>query len=495
MIRFASAVSLALFAFAAAIALSAVAMRAGVLFDDTVTLWAEAIAAGDGEIAIGRIVAAYPTVPFLATTLVEFLAPANTPSPALLAAVLLALAAGTLMVALRDSGVGVFAALAIAGLIVFHPANLRAVLAGPADMFLMVFLALLAKGLYDLRARSSAPDVMTVALALLGMSFSHPMGAAITIASMPLLALAVRPAVAANSGLNVVVALIFPSMFAVGAFIYMSWVFPGSGWSFLTAPSASLAAWIADLPRDMSVQVSGLPVLDVGLLTIVSLALGAPTGFAALAAIRRRRPLVMPGLVLVAGVVVGAMMAVATGAFGSPAAIAVVAPVLAATVMVRIPDVRERMPAVLALLVVGWIGGGMSVLTLDPRLAAQLRGIVNETSDRDKIEALNLGHATAGRQGVLVDTANAPAVVLGRGHARGLLAPHGEDFQLTMLFARIDAPFVAVPDPQSPAGAQDQLNRLFPKLHRSGDPSYRLIYQNSRWRLFERKASPSVSID
>jgi hypothetical protein len=487
--RIARALPVALLVFAAVLVLSSAAMRAGVLFDDAVTLWAGVITAGDGEISLGRIVAAYPTIPFLATTLVQFLAPAATPTPALLAALLLGLLAGALLLALRDAGTGMLAAAIATTLIVLHPANLRAALAGPADVFLMVFLMLLAKGLYDLRTKSTASDVMTVGLALLGLSFSHPMGAAITVASVPFLALAVRPAMAANSGLSLIVALIFPSVFSVGAFIYVSWVFPGSGWSFLTAPSASLVAWMAELPRGSSLQITGLPTVDAGVLTVFAIVLDAPAALAALLLIRRRRPLLMPASAFGAAAVAAVMMAVATGAFGGPAAIAVAAPVFAATIMIRIPEARDRMALMLVLLTVGWIGGGLAVLMLDPRLAAQLREVAGEASDRDRIEALNLGHATAGREGVLVDTANAPAVVLGRGHAHGLLAPHGETFELTRLFARIDAPYVAVPDPQSTAGAQDQLNKAFPKLYRNGGPGYRLVYQNSRWRLFERVAA------
>ena len=44
---------------------------------------------------------------------------------------------------------------------------------------------------------------------------------------------------------------------------------------------------------------------------------------------------------------------------------------------------------------------------------------------------------------------NAPAVVLGRGRARGLLSPSDEAFTLGILFSRLDAPYVAVPDPRS----------------------------------------------
>jgi hypothetical protein len=62
-------------------------------------------------------------------------------------------------------------------------------------------------------------------------------------------------------------------------------------------------------------------------------------------------------------------------------------------------------------------------------------------------------------------------------------------------FARIDAPFVAVPDPHSPAGVQDRLNKAFPKLHRFGEPGYRLVYQNSTWRMFARTNALAIAND
>jgi hypothetical protein len=50
----------------------------------------------------------------------------------------------------------------------------------------------------------------------------------------------------------------------------------------------------------------------------------------------------------------------------------------------------------------------------------------------------------------------------------------------------VQAPYVAVPDPQSVTGAADRLNKAFPFLYRDGPRGYRLIYQNNTWRLFAR---------
>ncbi len=78
--------------------------------------------------------------------------------------------------------------------------------------------------------------------------------------------------------------------------------------------------------------------------------------------------------------------------------------------------------------------------------------------------------------------------MLGRGRASGLLPPSDEAFALSLLFSRIDAPFVAVPDPQTGNGSQDLLNKAFPLLFRQGAPGYRLIYENANWRLFKRNS-------
>ena len=130
----------------------------------------------------------------------------------------------------------------------------------------------------------------------------------------------------------------------------------------------------------------------------------------------------------------------------------------------------------------------MSLALVDPITVNHLRAAF-EHSGNERIDALAAGGAAVGRDGVLVDVDNAPAFVLGRGRARGILGPQSEPFALAMLFDRIDTPFVAVPDPQSDAGANDRLDKAFPNLFRDGAPGYRVIYQNNTWRLFARTSA------
>src|SRR5688500_12524452 len=172
-----------LLAFVASLALATFAVRKGLVTDDAVTLWAGAIGASGGGVPIERIIASYPTLPFLITTLLEFVTPSGTPTPALLAAGILGLLACAWLRAFRSAGLSTAVSTSAALLIALHPAMLAACLAGAAEMFLVAFLYMLGGALFALRARTAAPEVMAVALALLGLAFSHPIGAAIGVAA------------------------------------------------------------------------------------------------------------------------------------------------------------------------------------------------------------------------------------------------------------------------------------------------------------------------
>jgi hypothetical protein len=489
-----AAASVAAFVFVAVLALAAVAVRHGLIGDEALRLWAGASTAADGQVPLGRIVAAYPTLPFLTSTFVALLTPATTPAPALVAASLLAFIAAFCFHSFRKAGLSEVAAGVASFLVAFHPALLRAVIAGPADMFFAAFLLMLCLALYDLRARSETSEVMGVGLALMALAFSHPMGAAFAFAAVLFLAFAVRPVLVARSALNVVVALVFPIFFAIAAFSYVSWIFPGDGWTFFAAPTQSLSLWTASESRLFGEGLSSILAVDASLAMAVALAIGAPVAVVMLAFVYRRRPLVIPALVFVAAAIAATAISVWSGFFGDPSAIIVAAPVLAAAVVMRVPLVRERRALVVALLALGWFGGLIGVAIVDPITVNCLRAAV-ERSGSERIDALAVGGAADRRDGVLADIDNAPAFVLGRGRARGILGPQSEPFALAMLFDRIDTLFVAVPDPQSITGAGDRLNKAFPSLFRKGLRGYRVVYQNDTWRLFAKTKSVASSKD
>jgi len=474
-------------AFVTALFLSRVITTANIVPDDAVLLWANALAAGDGELPIGRILAAYPTIPFLATSLVVAITPFGTPAPLILTASALALLAGAWFILFSRAGFRPLAAAVMAALLALHPALLRAAISGPSEIILAVFLFLLCGALYDLRARSAAPEVMAVALALLGLTFSHPMGAALACAAIPFLIFAVRPEMLTGSVFNLVLALVFPAAYCVGAFSYMSWIFPGSGWSFLVSPAEGLALWAVGFSQVFGRGMSGSLGIDAAIAVAIALVISAPIIPVAIAWVRKRRPLTVPALVVVGITLAAAWITVTFGLFGDPAALAIMPPILAATILIHVPLARERLAVVIPLLVVGWVGGVFGLVIADPRGAANVRmALEGRVVDQERLAAISLGAVTAERNGILVDTFNAPAIVLGRGRARGLISPSSETFALGILFSRIDTPFVAVPNPLIGVGAQDRLNKIFPHLYRQGAPGYSLVYENAYWKLFAR---------
>lgn len=486
MTRAIAAMPIAMLAFVCTLALAASAIGTGLVSEDSIGLWAAAVMAGNGDLSIGAVVAAYPSVPFLVTTLLELVTPSGTPTPALLSAALLALIAGFWFNLLRAKLPLTFAAAATL-LLALHPMLLRAAVAGPGEVLLAAFLFLFGNALYDLRSRTAIPEVMTAGLALLGIAFSHPIGAAMAVVAIPFLAFTVRPILVAGSAVSIVLTLAFPALFGALAFTYVSWVFPGDGWRFF-ASTEGVADWMAGLGPFAPGGFSGMRALDAGVMIAAVLLLAAPLAAAAVGWVHRRRPLVAPALVFTAITLAAAMLAVATGLFGSPLTVTVAAPVLTAIVLLRVPIEVYRRPMAMVLLLLGFSGGALGLALLDPRSGAQLgAALEGRPGDQERADALALGGATRTRDGILVDTFNAPAVVLGRGQSSGLLLPSGEPFTIALLFSRVQAPFVAVPDPQSAIGAADRLNKAFPFLYRDGPPGYRLIYQNNTWRLFARQ--------
>jgi hypothetical protein len=490
MARGLAAVPIAALAFVSILALAAIAVANGLLSDDALRLWAGASTAADGQVPLGRIVAAYPTLPFLATALVAWLTPPDTPVPALVAAGLLALFAAICFAAFRKAQLPKSTAGIATLLVAFHPALLRAAVAGPSDMFLAIFLLMFCRALYDLRARSGTSEVMSVGLALVALAFSHPLGAAFAFAAVPFLVFAVRPALVAYSPFNVVIALIFPTVFAIAAFSYVSWIFPGDGWTFLAAPAQSLSLWAAAVTRAFGDRLTGSLSLCASLAMAVTLVIGAPIAVVMPLFVRQRRPLIVPAEIFATIAIVATALTVLTGFFGDPTAIGIAAPVLAATIVIRIPLARERPGLTVALLLWGWFGGLTGLVLVDPIAVNYLHGAAIRGGS-ERIDALTAGGAVAKDDGILVDVDNAPAFVLGRGRVRGILGPQSEPFTLAMLFDRIDTPFVAIPDPQSSTGVNDRLDKTFPNLFREGAPGYRVIYQNNTWRLFARIKPPA----
>ncbi len=464
--RVAAAIPPGLLAFGAALCLTAAVTAAGLTPGGAVRLWAAAMLGSGGQLPWASVATGYPPIPLVTATALQAMVP-SAPAPALLAAAVFGLLAMLFVRALRKADLPRPLLVVAAPLILLHPFLLRAVLGGPAEMFLALFLYFFGLSLFDLRERTQVREIMTTGLSLLGLAFSHPLGAVSAAAAVPLLAFAVRPSFAATSAINTVLALIFPALAGAGAFAYLRWAFPGESLAVDPGEGSRFAAWAAD----------------------AAIAMAAPLPFFAAFWVRRRRPQLMPILIFAAVVGLAALFA-AMIPFGDPRSVAVAAPILSAVVLARVSVARENRLAVVLLLLGGCLAGAPGWKFIEG-MATDPAGY--STTESQRLDALALGNAIRGRYGVLIDAVNTPAVVLGRGDAAGLLPPRSESFALALMRGRPNAPFIAVPDPRGDAG--DRLNQAFPHLYRQGLPGYRLIFQNRTWRLFARERPDVEGID
>ncbi len=359
---------------------------------------------------LGRIVAAYPTLPFLATTLLEFITPAGY-AHAGHPDGMRARASGRLwLVAFRRLGLPLSARPLIILLLALHPAVLRAAIAGPAEMMLAVFLFLLGDALLCFArpqrgARSDGGRAVAARSCLLA---SDGGGARLRGDPAVRIRRAARNAGRARYSIRSSPCYFRPSS-ALRRFSYMSWVFPGSGWSFLVAPAEGY--------RQLGARGFSLPVRP----RVDRLARRSTPASPWSSCCCSPRPWCRwrIGLGLAAPAagrsctgdydddrVAAAGIAVLTGLFGDPAALAVMPPMLAALVIIRLPLVRERLAVVLPLLVLGWFGGLAGLVHLSIRAARSTWGSRSRAAsvDVERLAAINLGNATVGHDGVLVDT-------------------------------------------------------------------------------------------
>ncbi len=234
-------------------------------------------------------------------------------------------------------------------------------------------------------ARAAArSEVMGVGLALMALAFSHPMGAAFAFAAVPFLAFAVRPVLVASSAFNVVIALTLsdafsrsrPSAMCRGSFRAMA------GASSRLRPKAcrcGLRPW----RRCSATALARCLTLDASLAMAAALASrGADRRGRCSRWSYRRRPLVIPAVVFAASAIAATAISVLSGFFGDPAAIVVAAPVLAAAVVIRVPIARERLGLAIALLMLGWLGGLVSLALVDPITVNYLHAVCRARRQR-----------------------------------------------------------------------------------------------------------------
>ncbi len=291
----------------------------------------------------------------------------------------------------------------------------------------------------------------------------------------------------------------FRPCFAVGAFAYVSWVFPGSGWSFFAAPAESLSAWSAGVARVFGDGFTGSLTLDAAL-AILHRACARRTA-------RRRRAR-------------NAFAAAAAGRAGRwcsprswsrrrrspsrPASSAIRPPLWSRRRCCRGRRHARAGRARAALAVrsrcslLGWFGGAAGIGIVDPRDRDATPRHGRRASRRPR--AARCARRSAAPRSDAMACWSTPTMrppSCSAAAARTACSTRrASRSRWRMLFGRLATPFVAVPDPQSITGASDRLNKTFPPLYRHGAPGYRARIPKHDlalvWRISNR-AYPKIN--
>lgn len=437
------------------------------------------IVADEAKATYATFLAADPPLPFLIGYLAAPFAAWGGIQPAGLAAVLI----GALLClgwygGLRRAAYGPAAAAACVLLLAVNPLFLRAFVAGPAEMLLMLGVWLLAVGLAGLRARTEATDVMTVGFALALIAFGHPDGLILAVAALPFLALATPPDLLDKGAGQIFLLLLFPTLFALLGLIYIYWLFGSDGAAFLRRFSDNFGGGAA-----------ADPLRAVWRMLALGLA-AAPMAFIAALRARRRMPVLATLIALTAMLTAAAGLRALLGGGADNGLTAAPALSLAAFGAAAWPATRHRLLPVIAALAVGIVGGAA---TIAPAAGSRtLPALLSSAGDLPA--AQRLARFLDGRDGIMLDGNAHPEAVALRGTARGLLLPGEDAFELQLLAKRLTADYVVARDPRRAPDSPDRLALALPKLYLRGAPGYQLLYDQDGWRVYRRRdLQPPVS--
>jgi membrane protein XagC len=317
--------------------------------------------------------------------------------------------------------------------------------------------------------------------------------------ALPFLIFALPAELVSRSAFNSLLVLLFPALFGFASFAYGNAVFEGDATMFvatllgrepLPVPAANV---FSALPH------GALAWIAVAALAASTLVAAMPPALALAARARNveghARALAMLSGIALLVVVITWLRAYALDGTANPSTLLLAAAPFVAFGVVALyrSPVEPRRTATMTLLLGGavllgwllpfpWVSG-------EPQLwrEAALGAQVDRNSASDATGTNALAHYLEGRSDVLIDAHAHPALLARRNSTHGLVVPGDDAFTQTVVTQRVQAQFIAVPDPDAPTIAGDDLlAQTFPTLYQQGVHGYRLAYDANGWRVYER---------
>ncbi|MBW4331985.1 hypothetical protein KY084_14025 [Stakelama sp. CBK3Z-3] len=461
------------------------AMRAnGYASASGLDLWGRTLLADDGLISVAQIVTAYPPLPYGGTLILAWLFPALGSAAPMLLAILLAVGLCTAWFAsFRNSGFGLPAALLSTLFLSANPLFLRAVAEGPGFVLLHWGIWLLALGMFQLGRGHRVNDIILVAIALVIIVLSHPLGLVLAFAGLPFLALVVPADRLRRTPGAAIMVLMFPLLFTAASFAYVNWIFGGDPLHFIDTLSRE-AAGLG--PARGAALATPFDSLLSGCRAAVGLFVACPIGVAMFARTAGMPPLRLAVLALMGWLVAATALATLFGLLPPLMLVVGLGVPFAAACALRWPHERPGRPGIVLLLFAGLVG--TTILTFVDQSSETTRWRAAATGQRVQPPDQNLaalGALLRNGGAILFDAEAAPLVVAARGRASGIWSAETPQFQLAGLRGKSDAAILVVRNRESRLGS-DRVGRLFPDLYERGRPGYRRIYDSDRWRAYAR---------
>ncbi|EAQ02406.1 putative membrane protein [Pseudooceanicola batsensis HTCC2597] len=433
---------------------------------DVTELWAKAIVQIDGPGQFTASDAFYPPLPYALTLALQSLPGDHAvPVPFLLSAALGAMILLLWFDNLRQMGTfRVGASLFATALLGLNPFFLRALADGPETMLTILGTWLFARGIVHLRLTGNAPDMMKVAVGLMIVALSDSYGLLISLGALPFLIVAARPSMIAASSTGYLFAMFYPVAAAVGSLFFVSMIF-----------NSALVPQLLETPE-------AVPLTEH--LMILS-------GLVPVALVAALRNLPTPGLfmplIAAAGTVGGAYaLNLGLNVEGDP--LIAIAPMLGVVVTgLRFwPSGALRVPVVIALLAFGL---AQSVLVMRTTAVQETRAWALAVAGRGTGADGPTQEAAAflsGRSGILLDVERNPGMVTALGDIGGLVIAGQPAYDWALEGGLPQTRYILVPQVAEGRAVSDRVLRRFPSLARNRLSGYNEIYENGRWRVFEK---------
>ncbi|WP_295942402.1 hypothetical protein [uncultured Xanthomonas sp.] len=396
------------------------------------------------------------------------------------------LAGATLVTLLwRDIAVGLGRgwAWALSAGVVIQPFFLWPTLSGNNQGLGLLVFYVAARALRHFRNDPEAFAYLRLAASLCLLFFVDERACFLALALAPWLFLIAPPRLMRQAPLAFYLVCYLPFLFAVGAWMYLNYMFFGDPLLFVRDATSAFRGISAQAALQPWLQQAAAQPWWPPLWLLLAGVVSAPL----LLLLRHTRDSDTWRSVLAAAATVIGAGTLATWARFTAQPLDFLALLLVPAALV-LGDLRRNLRWLgLALLLAGAVSSGWVIARTATSTTRDWIAALQAPAPPRHADAAQLGAWLAeARLPTLLDDRASYPVIVARGDAKQLILPFDPRFKQALVDLRQMPAQVVVSDPASQTGALDSLNRRFPQLWQQGLPGYSLVYHQGIYRVWRR---------